>query len=606
VTGATLRRGASGVAALTGVMLAAAGAVAVLAPAQTLTIPEAIANPTSYARVGVGVAAVLLLAAAALVAAGAAAWFGRPDGVLAILGTWAAAAWLAPELAGSPDVTREARSLGLLLAPFVAPLALHLPLRTLGADTASRAVRVGLFAFYVVIGIAAVGHAATWDPFKVIDCAPVCRPGDNILVVHVDIAASSRFVAAGLLATLVASLTLAGWAAARLVLGARSGRGPERAVLLSAAVFGSCLAWWAAADLVIGIGLRRDPGLQAPAICTGLALTLMGCAMTWLLVEEMRRREVIRRLADLTAGGSGPETMEQVLIRSLGDASVRVAYPLLDGGYADAHGIRRDAPSSATGRALATVERGGQVVAIVEYDARPSPGSAADPLSREIGATARLAVDNERLEATLRAQLHDLQESRARIVAVGDGARGRLERNLHDGAQQRLLAVSYELRLARTSVAGSGTESSAASLDTAIGRLDQALLELRDLAHGIYPAVLSEAGLEAALLSLAEEAPLALELGPIPEERFAPAVEAAAYFTVVEAVRHASAAAVERLDVVVARVEGWLRLSVTIAGLGSPSRWMRIDDRVGAAGGRTVISTTSAGATLVEVELPCA
>ena len=69
----------------------------------------------------------------------------------------------------------------------VAPLAIHLPLRALGADTASRAARVGLVAFYVVIGIAAVGHAATWDPFRVIDCAPVCRPGDNIFVVRVDV-----------------------------------------------------------------------------------------------------------------------------------------------------------------------------------------------------------------------------------------------------------------------------------------------------------------------------------------------------------------------------------------------------------------------------------
>ena len=124
----------------------------------------------------------------------------------------------------------------------------------------------------------------------------------------------------------------------------------------------------------------------------------------------------------------------------------------------------------------------------------------------EIGAAARLAVDNERLRAEVLARVADLRASRARIVATADGTRQRLERDLHDGAQQQLLAASFELRQACSSAAASGDAELAARLTDASEQAQQALTELRDLAHGIYPAILTEAGLEPAVRSLAERA----------------------------------------------------------------------------------------------------
>ena len=121
--------------------------------------------------------------------------------------------------------------------------------------------------------------------------------------------------------------------------------------------------------------------------------------------------------------------------------------------------------------------------------------SGAEALEREIGAAARLAVDNERLRAGALSQLEDLRASRARIVDAGDAARRRLERDLHDGAQQRLLTLSFELRLARAAAEAAGDEELAGLLASSGAEVQAALDELRELAHGIYPAILTEAGL---------------------------------------------------------------------------------------------------------------
>ena len=115
-------------------------------------------------------------------------------------------------------------------------------------------------------------------------------------------------------------------------------------------------------------------------------------------------------------------------------------------------------------------------------------------LARALGSAAKLSVENEALRAEAMAQLHALQASRARIVETADGARRRLERDLHDGAQQRLLALSYDLRLARAGADGDDTLVS--TLDAAADEIEAALEELRELAHGIYPAILTEAGLD--------------------------------------------------------------------------------------------------------------
>lgn len=148
------------------------------------------------------------------------------------------------------------------------------------------------------------------------------------------------------------------------------------------------------------------------------------------------------------------------------------------------------------------IQRGGLTIAAVNHDPALTGTS---ELADQIGAAARLAIDNERLRAEVLAQLERVRASRGRIVAAGDAARRRLERDLHDRAQQRLLAARYELRLARAST-GDDTQR-AAEIERAIAEAKAALAELRDLAHGIFPAVLDDAGLGPALWALSAGAP---------------------------------------------------------------------------------------------------
>ena len=189
-------------------------------------------------------------------------------------------------------------------------------------------------------------------------------------------------------------------------------------------------------------------------------------------------------------------------------------------------------------------------MAIVVHDAALLEGPA---LEREIGSAARLAVENERLQAEVLAQLEDLRASRARIVETGDAERRRLERDLHDGAQQRLLALSYDLRLARAAAEAEGDREHATLLASAGDEAQAALGELRELAHGIYPAILAEAGLAPALATLADEAPLPVELGEVPPERYGAPVETAAYLTVAEAIADAAGRRATFVSVDVAR-----------------------------------------------------
>ena len=260
--------------------------------------------------------------------------------------------------------------------------------------------------------------------------------------------------------------------------------------------------------------------------------------MAGLVASDMRRSEALARLADSVTAGAGTPSLRATLARTLDDDRIRVVYPVEDGLFIDEAGALVPAPHTGAERGVTAIERAGVQIALVEHEA----GLDADLLDREIGAAARLAVDNERLEATIRARLRDLQASRARIVEAGNSARGRLERDLHDGAQQRLLAVSFELRLAVAACekAGAPAETHAA-LAAAIEELDRALAELRDLAQGIHPVVLAEDGLTGALASLAEAAPVPLEV-TCDVDRCARPTELAAYLVIVEAVRRVEAA----------------------------------------------------------------
>ena len=200
----------------------------------------------------------------------------------------------------------------------------------------------------------------------------------------------------------------------------------------------------------------------------------------------------------------------------------------------DANGRPVAEPVAAPGRAITALVRDGRRIAVVSHTA------ALPDLEREIGAAVRLALENERLQAEVLAQLDDLRASRVRIVETGDAERRRLERDLHDGAQQRLLALSYDIRLARASAQADRDTRPGRSSPKRPSQAQATLAELREVAQGIYPAILAEAGLMPALATLADVAPLPVELHDVAEGRYPAAVETAAYLLVAEALQDAA------------------------------------------------------------------
>jgi signal transduction histidine kinase len=249
----------------------------------------------------------------------------------------------------------------------------------------------------------------------------------------------------------------------------------------------------------------------------------------------------------------------------------------------------------ASGRAVTPLVRGGRRVALIAHAA------AFAELEREIGAAVRLALENERLQAEVLAQLHDLRVSRTRIVETGDAERRRLERDLHDGAQQRLLALSYDLRVARAAAEAEGDVETASLLTDATADAQAAVGELRELAHGIHPAILTEAGLGPALATLADAAPLAVEIGETTGERYPAAVETAAYLVVAEAIDDAARRGASYAAVRAPRQVERLVVEVDDDGSERTSTMIHLSDRVGAVGGRLEVEPTA-----LRAEIPCA
>ena len=226
-------------------------------------------------------------------------------------------------------------------------------------------------------------------------------------------------------------------------------------------------------------------------------------------------------------------------------------------------------------------------------DLRDDPG-----LLDDVGAAASLALDHERLQAEARAQLEQLRASRARTVEAGDAERRRLERDLHDGAQQRLVVLSFALRLLSAELDGEGAERAGA----AEAELRGALSELRELARGIYPAVLVDEGLATALEALAEAGPVPIAIDSLPGARLVPAVEAAAYFLVAEIVKRGASA---RIAVRAGVSDGRLVVEIDSAGT-LDDDLVDLEDRIGALDGELAVERAAAGHTTIRAEVPCA
>jgi signal transduction histidine kinase len=326
-----------------------------------------------------------------------------------------------------------------------------------------------------------------------------------------------------------------------------------------------------------------------------LSLSLLGLGVSLRLARERRARGAVARLVVELGNAASPGALSEMLASALGDPTLILAYRRAEGDegdeYVSAAGLPVRLPGGPS-QILTPIRRGRTEVGVLVHSARlgEEPG-----LVEGVVSAARLALQNEQLQAEVRAQLRDLRASRARLVEAADSERRRLEHDLHDGAQQRIVALSLALQLLRSQLGHQPDREQEAQIAAAQAKLQQSLTELRELAHGIYPAALSEEGLAAALEGLVEQADAPLRLEAVPEGRFPSIVENAAYFTIVEAIDQMESASL-RLE----HQEDRLVIRIRGSGNGAPGDWTQIADRVGALDGRL---ETNEGE--IRVEIPC-
>ena len=311
-------------------------------------------------------------------------------------------------------------------------------------------------------------------------------------------------------------------------------------------------------------------------------------------------------------------SLRRAVADALGDRSIELVYWREGAGhYVTYEGHPFPLPDEGSGRAVAEVRAAGggvpgsgdgRLIGAIVYDAAiaEEPG-----LVRGVAAAAALQLENERLEAELRARVAELHSSRSRLLEVSMFERRRLERDLHDGAQQRLVALSLQLGLARRKLADD-PDTAERLLDAARDELDRALEELRELARGIHPAILTDRGLPAALEALADRAPVTVDLEAMPADRLPPPVEAAAYFVVAESLTNvAKYAAADHASVRVGRENGCAVVEVRDDGVGgadpSAGTGLRgLADRLAALDGRLEVHSPPGRGTLVRANIPFA
>ena len=547
---------------------AVAGTIGVL-----LIVPRSHDRLTTYASASSQLAAADVLATSALLVACFVGLLVKParPGVT-VLGL-AGLVWTVPDWVGWQDGPDVVRSAGLVLAPLVAPLLAH---AVLAASGRARQVRPGLVAWYAVAAVVGVVHGLWYRPYVDASCFGACD-ARNVLLVDDRLTLVRWTDAAWLLFTMAAGAVLAAGAVAWWVNASPAGRRVRGPALAAALVLGVVLTCQA---VVRWRRPRIDPTTTVD-VAAYLAVVAAAClvAGAWLYgpaLDRWTRRGVARLVSGL---GSATEsgTVARVLASATGDPGLRLLYRLPESGaYAAASGRLVTPP--ALGRGVTSVRRDEWELAVVLHDVDAVD---ADAVRAACGPAVLLALDNERLRAEALSQLDDLRASRARIVAAGDTERRQLERNLHDGAQQRMLAVTFDLRRAVAAAAGS-SDRFRDLLTTAERESQLALTDLRDVAHGINPALLDEAGLAAALWSLADTAPVPLELEALPSGRLPEGVERAAYVVVREALDAAEVAGADRLAVTMA-VEGD-HLVIVVRGAG-PGPFVAAEDRVAGAGG---------------------
>jgi signal transduction histidine kinase len=521
-------------------------------------------------------------------AAGAVAWVRRPSNRLGAIMIVGALAWIGAGLINAP--VQSLKTAGLILATLPLAAVLHLVLAFPSGRLRGTLTRGVVLTAYFVIALVLQAPAYLFGP-----------EGSGS-VVHVadrpDLADLGRWVqhAIGAVLIVVTAVILA----RRL-----RDTGPrQRYVLAPLYVYAIAALLWVPASRDLESLAVWDPITRATVQLAALAGIPVAFAAVMLLGGFARMGEIEELGVWLGADDHARPDLRDALATALGDPSLELAFwDKPSGTYVDAAGSAIELPATGSGRAGVEVTAGPRRVGAIVYDetliADPDP-------VRSTGRVVAVALDRERLTAELRASRERLRASRARVVAAADTERRRIARDLHDTLQTRLVLLAVDAHELRSNPSAR-TEAAAleAGLQTAIG-------ELRELVHGLLPAMLAERGLYAAVEDLADHIPLpiTLELGsqraPLP-----PPVESVGYFVVSEAltnaVKHAHA---HELGLRIERTNGQLAIEIKDdgiggAGAGRGSGLMGMLERVEAVDGRLSVQSPPGGGTRILAEVPC-
>jgi signal transduction histidine kinase len=521
------------------------------------------------------------------------AWRRRPESRFGLLMVLVGFAWFLGPLyaADSPLVF----TLGIVASGLWGPIFGHVLLSFPTGRLPTRARRRLVAASYVLIPLAPVPALLVSDADQVItDCEGGCPR--NVLLIERNEGLSDAALALGSAVTLGLCLVAVGM----LVRQWRRAAAPERRSLVPLFASGGVTLALVAAYAITQVDALLWIAFAAFA-ATPFAF-LAGLARA----DVSGSRGVRMLVAEL---GDAPERadLRDALARALGDPGLELVFWTSDlNRYVGDDGSPAELPGPDDAhRTVTEIDRGGRHIAAVVHDRAQDRETV-----RAAGAATALLLENQRLDAELRARLMELRASRARLVEAADGERRRLERNLHDGAQSRLVALALNLRLARKRE-DDGSDT-AALLDAAIDELGQSLKELRELARGIHPAVLSERGLEPAVRALAARAPVPVEVVGESAGRLPAAVETAAYFVVSEALTNVSKYAhAAHATVRVERIDGQLLVEVSDDGVGGAeagagSGLQGLADRVAALSGSLEVTSPPGRGTRLRAHLPCA
>jgi signal transduction histidine kinase len=559
-----------------------------------IVVAEGPAKATTYAGSSVPAAVLTVAAGLALVGAGLVVSITRREQHLGGPVIIAGLVWFAPVWTGWQSGPPLVPSLGMVAAGFTFPLLVHVVLAQPSGRIGSRPARALVVGAYVEAALVAVALALVRDPYFDPGCWSNCTV-NRFLVRSLPslvqtIQAADRWLVVGVAIAFTATCV------GRLVRESNPGRRALMPIALPAVLFAGTVVARLLALRWIAIEDPLDPVYSSIFFTASTAVILMAGGLVVGTVRlRVQRRAVARTVASL-GEAPPPGSLAAALAEALGDPELGIAYWLPSSErYLDANGRPVEEPTAAPGRAVTTLVRDDRPIAIVSH-----AGTLVE-LEREIGPAVRLGLENERLQAESLAQLEELRASRARIVDTGDAERRRLERNLHDGVQQRLLALSYDIRLARSVAEADGDAQAATLLAAAMTDAQTALHELRQLAHGIFPAILAESGLEPALENLVDDAPLPVEFRESTDGRYPAPVEMAAYVLVIEGLEDAAVRGATHAVLNTMEEDSALIVIVEDDGVERMSDMVLVSDRIGAVGGSLQVEPTR-----LRAVIPCA